>query len=251
MSTTIAPPAVPSLVEGVVTHTRRTPLTHRFRHRHYQWLVDLDALPRLPWPLSLLARFEPADHLDGGRLGGGIRGDLDRFLAARGVALPARARVLMLAHARSLGHVFDPLTVFWCLAPDGRLVAAVLEVHNTYRGRHAYLVDVDDDGRAVVDKAFYVSPFNDVSGSYEVRLILDEQRVAVAIRLTRDGHTVLDAAVTGTPTPASGRALVSTAARHALMTHRVTALIRWHGVRLWLRRLPVVPRPNRLEEAVR
>jgi hypothetical protein len=35
------------------------------------------------------------------------------------------------------------------------------------------------------------------------------------------------------------------------MTQRVTALIRAHGIRLWLRRLPVVPRPRHPEEAVR
>jgi DUF1365 family protein len=130
-------------------------------------------------------------------------------------------------------------------------VAAVLEVHNTYGGRHAYLVEVDDAGRARVDKAFYVSPFNDISGEYQVRLVLDERRVAVAVRLVRSGQTVLDAALTGTPTPATGRTLLSTAARHLFMTHRVSALIRLHGVRLWMRRLPVAPRPRHLEEAVR
>ena len=247
----VAPPAVPSLVVGQVTHTRRTPLVHRFRYRHYQWLVDVDDLPRVRWPLSLLARFDPADHFDGGRHGGGIRGDLDHFLARHGVELASGTRVLMLAHARSLGHVFNPLSVFWCLAPNGRLTAAVLEVHNTYGGRHAYLVDVDDAGRAHVDKAFYVSPFNDESGEYRVRLVLEEHRVAVAVRLVRNAQTVLDAALAGTPTPATGRTLLSTAARHLSMTHRVTALIRLHGMRLWMRRLPVVPRPRHLEEAVR
>jgi DUF1365 family protein len=251
VSLLVAPPPVPSLVEGQVSHTRRTPVLHRFRYRHYQWLVDVDDLPRMRWPLSLLARFDPADHLDGGLEGGGIRGDLDRFLARHGRVLPPGTTVLMLAHARSLGHVFDPLTVFWCLAPDRRLVAAVLEVHNTYGGRHAYLVEADDTGRARIDKAFYVSPFNDVSGEYQVRLVLDERRVAVSVRLRRDGETVLDAALTGTPTPASGRTLLSTAARHLSMTHRVTALIRLHGVRLWMRRLPLVPRPRHFEEAVR
>ena len=251
MNRVLVPPPVPSLVVGQVTHTRRTPLAHRFRYRHYQWLVDVDDLPRFRWPLSLLARFDPADHLDGGRQGGGIRGDLDRFLGRHGLTLPAGATVLMLAHARSLGHVFDPLTVFWCLAPDGRLIAAVLEVHNTYGGRHAYLVEVDEAGRARIDKAFYVSPFNDVSGEYHVRLVLAEQRVAVTVRLVRNGQVVLDAALTGTPTPATGRTLLSTAARHLSMTHRVTALIRLHGLRLWMRRLPVVPRPRHLEEAVR
>jgi DUF1365 family protein len=259
VSLVVQAPPVPSLVTGSVSHTRHRPIVHRFRHRHYQWLVDLDDLPRHRWPLSLLSRFDPADHLDGGRRGGGIRGDLERFLSDQGVALPREARVLMLAHARVLGHAFDPLTVYWCVAPDGRLLAAVLEVHNTYAGRHTYLIDVDETGRASVDKQFYVSPFSDVSGSYAVKLILDPGRVLVAVRLDRDGRPVLSASVTGTPRPATRRMLVTTAARHLLMTQRVTALIRWHGVRLWLRRLPVVPRPQPtpeptqkpLEEAVR
>ncbi len=31
--------------------------------------------------------------------------------------------------------------------------------------------------------------------------------------------------------------------RRPFMTHRTSALIRRHGIALWLRRLPVVPRP--------
>ncbi len=244
MSLHVQAPALPSLVTGSVSHTRHRPIVHRFRHRHYQWLVDLDHLPRHRWPLSLLSGFDPADHLDGGRLGGGIRGDLERFLAARGVSLPPDARVLMLAHARVLGHTFDPLTVYWCLAMDGRLLAAVLEVHNTYAGRHTYLIDVDEVGRASVDKQFYVSPFNDVSGSYAVRLVLEPDQVLVAVRLDRDGRPVLSASVSGKPRAATRKALLTTAAGHLLMTQRVTALIRWHGVRLWLRRLPIAPRPQ-------
>ena len=45
----------------------------------------------------------------------------------------------MLAHARVLGHAFDPMTAFWCFAADGALRAVLVEVHNTYGGRHAYV----------------------------------------------------------------------------------------------------------------
>ena len=47
----------------------------------------------------------------------------------------------MLANARVFGHVFDPLTVFWCFGADGTLRCVVAEVHNTYGERHAYLLD--------------------------------------------------------------------------------------------------------------
>jgi uncharacterized protein len=240
-------PAVPSLVVGTVSHSRRAPVQRSFEHAHYQWLVDVDDLPRVPF----LARFDAGDHLDGGRNGGGIRGDLTRFLRGRGIELAPDDRVLMLAHARSFGHVFDPLTVFWALRPDGEVRAVVFEVHNTYGERHAYLLDTDERGRGTVDKAFYVSPFNDVSGTYAVQLVLTPEAVSVTVRLDRDGETVMTAVTRGTPQAATPRALRRLVRRHGLVTHRVTALIRAHGISLWLRRLPVVPRPRHPEEAVR
>lgn len=247
----VGPLPVPALVVGEVSHIRRLPVRHRFTHRAYQWLVDLDDLPRLPWWLRPLAGFDPADHLDRGRLGGGIRGDLERFLTHRGVALEPTDRVLMLANARVLGHVFDPLTVFWCLTAGRAIRAVVFEVHNTYGERHAYLLEVDGRGRATTDKAFYVSPFNDVSGSYDVRLRLEPHEVRVTVGLDREGLRLLTATTRGVPEPASRRALVRVAATHLLMTHRVSSLIRVHGIRLWLRGLPVLPRPSHHEESVR
>lgn len=243
-------PPTPALVVGSVSHTRRRPLTHSFTYRHYTWLVDVDDLPRLRRPLSWLARFDAADHLDGGRLGGGLRGDVERFCAARGVTVAPSDRVLMLAHARALGHVFDPMSAFWCVRPDGSVAAVVVEVHNTYGGRHAYLVQPDDAGRATVAKDFYVSPFNPVDGTYRMRLALDEKEAAVSIRFLVDGSPVLDAGVSGTVVAATPRAVLRTALRHAVMPYRVTALIHVHGIALWLRRLPVVPGSRRTLEVV-
>lgn len=251
MTAVLAPPVTPALVVGTVSHTRRTPLEHCFRHAHYQWLVDVDDLPDLRWPMGLLARFDARDHLDGGSSGGGIRGDVERFLARRGVEIGPHDRLLMLAHARVLGHSFDPLTVFWCLAPDGSVRAAVLEVHNTYGERHAYLIRGDDVGRATVPKSFYVSPFNDVTGHYEVRLRLSEDTVAVSVGLDRGGDRVLTAVTVGSPVRATAPTLLRVFSRHLFMTHRVSLLIRWHGIRLWMKRLPVLPRPTHSQEAVR
>lgn len=246
----VHPPQVPALVVGTVAHTRHRPVRHAFRHRAYQWLVDVDDLPRLRGPLAWVSRFRAEDHLDGGRLGGGIRGDVERLLAGRGVLLEDDDRVLMLANARVLGHVFDPLTVFWCLTPAGDLRALVFEVHNTYGERHAYLLEPDARGRAGMDKEFYVSPFNDTTGRYAVSTVLTPGRVVVTVGLDRDGERVLTAATEGVPRPADPRTVASVVLRHPFMPQLVTLLIRLHGVRLW-RRLPIRPRTPRTEEAVR
>ena len=49
-----------ALYECRITHTRLAPLRNAFTYRTYQWLVDLDHLPRLGPGLRLLAGFQSA-----------------------------------------------------------------------------------------------------------------------------------------------------------------------------------------------
>jgi DUF1365 family protein len=226
-----------------ISHTRLAPFRHSFTYRTYLWLVDLDHLPPDTKGLRLLAGFHGRDHLGDPR--GQIRDNLDRFLATHGIDL-AGGRVLMLAHARVLGYVFNPLTVYWCHRADGALACVVAEVHNTYRQRHAYVLVTDDHGRAQTAKQFYVSPFYPVDGGY--RMTLPEPGppgapLALSMTLTRPEGSSFVATVHGTGRPATARALLGAAARHPWSTAAVSARIRWQGIRLYLRGLPVIPRP--------
>ena len=198
-------PPLPALVVGRVTHRRLGPVRHAFRHRVYQWLVDLDSLPRQPWHLRAFARFSSADHL--GDPGLPVKGNIENYLALNGIGLGERGRVLMLANARVLGHVFDPLSVFWCYDSTGRLVCVVAEVHNTCGERHAYLLRPDEAGVAVTGKAFHVSPFFDVSGTYELRFTLRPDLVATTATLRREGTVAFSATFRGRPEPATSRNL--------------------------------------------
>jgi len=242
-------PVLPALVEGVVTHQRRTPLRHGFRYRVYQWLVDVDDLPVPSRWLRPFAGFRSCDHL--GDPTRSIGENVRHFLAVHGTELRG-GRVLMLANARVLGHVFDPLTVYWCLAQDGGLQCVLAEVHNTYGERHVHLLPVDEAGRAATDKALYVSPFFAVDGRYDLRFTLGTDSVSTSIVLRQGGEAVFTAAFAGTPYPLTGRRLLGLQVRRPLMTWRVSALIRLHGVALWLRRVPVVGRqPHSPQEGVR
>jgi uncharacterized protein len=233
--------SLPALYEVEVGHRRSERIERSFTHRMYLWLVDLDDLPRLPRPLGALARFDAADHL--GDPAGSLRSNLEDFLATRGVDLRG-GRITMLAHARVLGYVFNPLTLFWCHDPSGALVCVVAEVHNTYGGRHHYLLDVDEGGRATVDKDFYVSPFLAVSGEYRMRVPEPGATLSTTVVLRQDGRTPFAATMRGTRRPAGVRGVLAAAARHPFVTGTVSALIRRHGIALWLRRIPVVPRPR-------
>ena len=159
----------PGRFETTIRHTRRSPFRRSFEHRSTFWLVDLDDLP----DHGVLARFEARDHL--GAPDATLRDNVESFLADNGVSLGDGERpgtILMAAHPRSLGHCFNPISVFWCFDDRARQAGVVVEVHNTYGDRHAYLVHPDEQGRARTDKA-------------HVRLALPRRRRLVRRRRAR------------------------------------------------------------------
>jgi DUF1365 family protein len=238
-----------SLYACQLSHIRTTPIRHAFTYRTYLWLVDLDRMPRLPVGLRSPARFEAKDHFgDPART---IRANVDGYLAEHGIDL-AGGTVLMLAHARVFGYVFNPLTLFWCHDRAGSLVCVIAEVHNTYGGRHCYLLATDDRDRARTDKQLYVSPFHPVDGEYHMYLPEPDERLRATISLHREGQPPFVATLRGDRQPFTNGRLLRAALRHPLSTAAVSARIRRHGIHLYLRGLPVQPRPrSHHREAVR
>lgn len=240
MVTPAGRPHAPALYAARTVHLRRERVDRRFRYGTYLWFVDLDDLPRLPRPFSALARFRARDHV--GDPADGIRANIDALLAEHELDVRG-GRVLMLASAAVLGHVFNPLSLFWCFEPGGALRCVVAEVHNTYGGRHAYVLRPDDHDTAEADKRLYVSPFFAVDGRYTLRVPVPEERLGISVRLYRGGERpVFTATLTGRRRPGRLGELLRLLARYPFPTLRVSALIRWQGVRIWLRGLPVVPR---------
>lgn len=232
--------AVPAIYDVTIGHARTTPFLRSFSHHGHYWLIDLDRLPEIPAALRPFVKFESRDHFPAPAES--IRKSVDTFLAENAISLVG-GRVLMLSSPRSLGYVFNPLSIFWCYDSAGQLAAVIAEVHNTYGSRHAYLLRPDSAGVAQMAKEFYVSPFFEVRGDYTVSVPEPDERVAVSISLQQDDSTVFSAWVTGTANPVTTARILATVARHPLGSYRVSTLIRRHGIALWLRRLPVVKRP--------
>jgi DUF1365 family protein len=238
-------PVAPALYDAVVRHDRFERLRRSFSHHVYLWLVDLDDLPLLPRPLRPFTRFQARDHLGDPRRS--IRENVGTYLSNRGLDLSG-GRVLMLANARMLGHVFNPISVYWCYAPGGKLRCVIAEVHNTYHERHCYLLEPDAEGRVTVDKEFYVSPFLTGDGHYRMRFSEPGESVSVGIVLRQGERTTFTATLRGRRQRASTANVLRMLLRLPLESQRVSVLIRRHGIALWLRRVPLQPRPQRTPE---
>ncbi|MFC6343314.1 DUF1365 family protein, partial [Nocardioides hankookensis] len=187
------PPTPTGLYATTIRHTRRQPWKRSFTHHSHTWLVDLDELP----DHGVLGTFEARDHLgDPDRT---IRDNLAAFLRLHDVELGA-GRVLMAAQPRAFGFCFNPISVFWVTpesSPGVTEPCVVVEVHNTYGDRHAYLVHPDERGRATTPKQMYVSPFHGTDGTYELVVPVPGDELVVSVNLTTDDGARFSASLTG------------------------------------------------------
>ncbi|MET0282547.1 MAG: DUF1365 domain-containing protein [Steroidobacteraceae bacterium] len=259
MSQVLATPSFASAVyEGAVTHCRRLPRAHAFRYRIAQLYIDLDELDavfadRWLWSVNRrnLAEWRRTDYLGPAvqPLAEAVRA---RVRATLGATPGGPIRVL--THLRYVGHVFNPVTFYYCFAADGlQLDYLVAEITNTPWGeRHAYVLDAaaargaDGVMHWCFDKAFHVSPFMGMSRRYEWRLTTPAAELAVHMKVSDGANREFDATLSLQRRPLNAASLARVLWRYPMMTAQVAGAIHWQALRLWLKRTPVHTHPGRL-----
>lgn len=241
---------------GHVVHRRHLPHAHAFRYPIAQLLLDLDEVSDVfagRWLWSVARRnvveFRRSDYLGDPQ---SSLADAVRDRAASELGHRPAGPVRMLAHLRHFGHVFNPVTFYYCYAADGEtLECIVAEITNTpWKERHAYVLPVADGeprGRALrwrFDKQFHVSPFMPMDCRYDWRFTPPGDDLRVHMQVWRDGQRQFDATQSMQRRALDGRGLALVLARHPLMTLQVVAAIHWQALRLWLKRNPVHDHPS-------
>ena len=167
-------------------------------------------------------------------------------MAAAGLT-PDGGPIRLLCMPRVMGHVFNPLSVFFCHRRDGTLSALLYEVHNTFGQRHAYLIpDEPGHGRTIRQhcaKAFYVSPFMRMDITYEFRIVPPADTAVVVVNGDDAEGRVIATSFTGRRRPLTDATLLGLVARHGLLSLKVLCAIHWEALRLWLKGLRLQPRP--------
>jgi DUF1365 family protein len=229
------------LYVGSVFHRRLTPRPHRFRYTLYWLLIDLDELPRLDAELNLFAHNRRAlfslhdrDHGDG--TARPLRAQAEALLTESGVDLDGGV-IRLLCMPRTFGHVFNPLSIYFCHAGDGALAALIYEVHNTFGERHSYVLPAGapDGGLQSCAKAFFVSPFLPMGLHYEFRVSPPGEKIVVAIRVSDRDGVVLRAGLTAQRRELSDGALLRAGLAVPAIGIKTMAAIHWEAARLWLK----------------
>lgn len=233
-------------------HARLEPIRHVFSYPVYFLGLDLDELPMLSDAVpgfrynrrGLFSVYD-RDYLEDAA--GSIREKLDRFLRQmkRGHEV---ARVYLITSARYLGYVFNPVSFYYCYGADGALRCALAEVNNTFRERHLYLLDEPEfDGPIAhfrADKAFHVSPFNDLNGRYAFRFSPPDPEVDVRVDIERNGRVVFKSQLAGKAQQLDAKSIISTLVRYPLSGLLTMPRIMSQAAQLYFRRrLPVFTKP--------
>ncbi len=239
-----------AIYDGEVVHRRYRPRAQRLRYRLFQLLLDLDALPKLDRSLRLFAynRFALLSHHDrdhGDGSGRPLRGQIEHLLEGAGID-PGGGPIRLLAMPRMLGHVFNPLSLYYCHRPGGALAAVVLEVNNTFGERHFYLAPAEGGVvRSACAKAFFVSPFMSLDMTYDFRLAAPGEAAEVAI-LGREagGAPLIFAQFTGHRRPLTDSGLLRAFVAHPLVTLKVVAAIHVEALKLLAKGVRLRPKPT-------
>ncbi len=226
-----------------------------FSHRLALAYLDLDELPRLLGGRLLsgragVVRFRRSDYLGDTAvpLRTAVRACVEAHTGVRPLG-PIR----LLTHLRSFGHCFNPASFYYCFAPGGeRLEAVVTEVTNTPWGeRHAYVLrpEAAAGGGAVIatefEKAMHVSPFMSMDHRYLARAATPGRTLSVHIENRRAGELEFDATLSLSRRELTLGSLASMTARYPLATVRVLTLIYAHALGLALAGVPVHAHPRR------
>jgi hypothetical protein len=252
-------------------HQRLAPKRHQFEYGIFMALLDLDELDTLTATLRLFGRnrrrpynFRDADHLQLREPGGaarnqpaGLKTEIRSWLAEQGVATDPDCRIRLLTLPRVFGYVFNPVSFYFIETAAGEAICAIAEVGNTFGELKPYLVPLSREPigkgdpaafRLVAPKHFYVSPFSDLELNFDFRLRTPGGQLQIGVNdVGTDGQPVLISALTGERRPLTDGQLLRLTTRYPLVTLHVIALIHWHALKLWWKRMPLHRKAEKTE----
>ena len=244
-----------ALYPGRVWHKRFRPKVHALRYDILMMLLDLDELDRLDQDSRWFSRgrynllsFRDRDHGDGSTTP--LKDQVERHLAKAGIG--GGGRITLLCMPRILGRAFNPLSLYFCHDPEGRLTAILYEVNNTFGQRHSYLMPVSTGPGDLVEqdcaKRFYVSPFMDMDVTYRFRIRpVDKEAagegLAADIDVDDAEGRMLIAAFAGKRETITDAALLRAALAQPFQLLKVVGGIHWEALKIWLKGVRLRGRP--------
>lgn len=238
-----------ALYFGAVTHKRMRPLIHSLQYNVFAALFDCNHLIELDKRTRLfsynkfnLVSLHDKDHGDGTPLKDYLQNIADHSGYGGRIT-----RFSMMCYPRILGYAFNPLTVYFGIDGHENVVLVVYEVNNTFGERMTYAIPAKPDQNGIIaqqcDKQLYVSPFNNVDGTYSFRVTPLDKQFTLGVALKDDAGPLMKAYFRGEHYDFTSGNLLRALWRTGWMTVKVIAGIHLEAAKLWSKGLPPKARP--------
>ncbi len=251
-----------AIYEGLVRHRRFRPRPNRFQYRLFFMFLDLEELPTLfdnhaLWSYQRwnAAYFRRKDHF--GDPSVSIDTAVRDLVHARLGNRPA-GPIRLLTHLRYFGYCFNPASFYYCYdASDVRVETIVVEIHNTPWGEHHCYVLGDSENEHPIGgwrrfrfkKKFHVSPFIHMDIQYDWRFRVPDDIIRVHMIDMEKEKKLFDASLMLKRRAISHNELTRVLMKYPFLTLKVTTLIYFQALRLWLKNTPFFTHPNKKNSA--
>lgn len=240
----------PVLYVGSTRHERSEPLLHRFSYPLFQFALEVSTIasaacpPLFAYNRKGLFSIHDSDYLHEGTES--IQSKVATLFKERGID-SSLLEVTLLTMPRFLGYVFNPVSFYLIRKPGQELTHLIAEVHNTFGDKHVYLLTSTPEGilpqTFVFPKEFYVSPFFDVSGEYNIEVRKFGEAVDLEVSLQKGGTRVFRADFRGTAKPLTRGTLFKLLVQFPLTALLTMTRIHLQALKLYLRGLRPVRKP--------
>ncbi|MEO1304236.1 MAG: DUF1365 domain-containing protein [Pseudomonadota bacterium] len=229
------------LLTGHTVHQRSIPFEHRFKYGLHLIDLDIDRLDEARRNSSLfsvdkaaLFSFFRRDH--GARKDADLRPWAEEQFQTAGIDLKGGA-IRLVTFPRHAFYKFAPISLWLGHDRAGDLKGILYEVNNTFGETHIYVAATPSKSRHRHDtaKVFHVSPFFDVSGTYEFSLQRSADRLNLVVATRQSEGQSHVATISAKAHPATSGAFIKIAVTKPLSSLAVTMAIHWQALKLWLK----------------
>lgn len=236
---------------GTVFHKRYAPKTHELKYNVFTVFADLDQLDNIAKKNLFfsfngfnLVSFNETDYGDPNASKSiGLKERLLALLGENDIDASKVKTIKVLAYPRVLGFAFNPLTVFYCYGTEGKNIAIIYEVRNTFSERHNYIYAVPENATFKdthsAQKCFHVSPFFDQKGTYQFSLVQPGKKVAVTIDYKHLEQPRLKACFSGRQKEINDKILLKLSLIMPFMTLKVVGGILFEAMKLKFKGLKI------------